>query len=85
MSMIRSSILFCTVFLVSMLVTGLVRRYALKVHLLDYPNERSSHVRATLRGGGVGLVFSSTAAALFLWATGSLRRTARWFEGEGKT
>ena len=83
--MIRTSILSCTGFFVSMLVTALARRYAWKIHLLDYPNERSSHVRATPRGGRGGLDFNSTAAPLLLWATGSLRRIARWFEGEGKT
>ncbi len=38
------------------LITGAFRRWALKKRLLDYPNERSSHMRPTPRGGGIGIV-----------------------------
>lgn len=31
-------------------------RYAIRRDILDHPNERSSHVRPTPRGGGVGIV-----------------------------
>jgi Fuc2NAc and GlcNAc transferase len=44
------------VFLTSVLVTGLVRKYALHRQLLDVPNARSSHTVPTPRGGGVGIV-----------------------------
>lgn len=37
-------------------LTGLVRRYALAHEILDIPNHRSSHVRPTPRGGGLGFV-----------------------------
>jgi len=49
-------------------LTGLVRRYALAKHLLDHPNERSSHTRPTPRGGGLAIVvcFSATTLALGL-------------------
>jgi Fuc2NAc and GlcNAc transferase len=33
-----------------------VRRYARRLSLLDRPNERSSHVRTTPRGGGIGII-----------------------------
>ncbi len=46
------------------ILTGLVRRYALKTSLLDHPNERSSHPRPTPRGGGVGTVASFLALVL---------------------
>jgi Fuc2NAc and GlcNAc transferase len=39
------------------LLTGVVRRYALKVSLLDLPNARSSHSVPTPRGGGIAIVF----------------------------
>ena len=37
-------------------LTGQVRRYALVKHVLDVPNERSSHSVATPRGGGIAIV-----------------------------
>ena len=40
----------------SFAVVGLVRRYALRRGVLDHPNERSSHVAPTPRGGGLGIV-----------------------------
>lgn len=46
----------------SAILTGLVRRHALRVSLLDIPNARSSHVRATPRGGGVAIVVVSLGA-----------------------
>ena len=45
-------------FAASVVLTGLVRRYALRTKLLDHPNERSSHSTPTPRGGGVGFVLS---------------------------
>lgn len=38
------------------------RRYALRHALLDQPGERRSHVVATPRGGGIGIVLSALAA-----------------------
>lgn len=45
------------VFVLSLLLTGGVRRYARRA-LLDLPNERSSHSRPTPRGGGLAIVGS---------------------------
>ncbi|HET7189206.1 MAG TPA: glycosyltransferase family 4 protein [Gemmatimonadaceae bacterium] len=42
-------------------------RYAIRRDILDHPNERSSHVRATPRGGGVGIV--ATVEGLLVVAT----------------
>ena len=42
----------------SWLLTALARRYALATHLVDRPNERSSHSVPTPRGGGVAIVAS---------------------------
>ncbi len=47
--------LFVAVFLFSLLCTYIIRRYAL-LHLLDIPNQRSSHQVPTPRGGGLGIV-----------------------------
>lgn len=44
-----------------------VRRYAVRLGLLDLPNERSSHERPTPRGGGISIVVGTLAAtAVFL-------------------
>ncbi len=45
-------------FLSAVVVTGLVRRYALARDLLDVPNARSSHGVSTPRGGGLAIVAS---------------------------
>lgn len=44
------------VLLASFLLTGLIRRLAMRVALLDIPNQRSSHSAPTPRGGGVAIV-----------------------------
>ena len=42
----------------SWVLTGAMRRYALASHLIDTPNERSSHQLPTPRGGGVAFVIT---------------------------
>lgn len=42
----------------SVVVTGLVRGYALKHSVIDEPNERSSHSIPTPRGGGLSITLS---------------------------
>lgn len=42
----------------SMLLTGVIRFYALSRSLIDVPNARSSHSVPTPRGGGIGIVIS---------------------------
>ena len=44
-----------------------VRRWAERRQLLDIPNERSSHVRPTPRGGGLVIVILSTVGIVFAW------------------
>ncbi|CAM5524244.1 MraY family glycosyltransferase [Eoetvoesiella caeni] len=48
--------------------TWLLRRYALARSMLDLPNARSSHSRATPRGGGVAIVLSFLSAVLIFAA-----------------
>lgn len=57
-----------TAFVLSYALVGWVRRYALAAKLLDVPNERSSHVAPTPRGGGLGLI---AALALVVGGFGS--------------
>ncbi len=54
------------VVLLSALLTGLVRRYALALNLFDIPNVRSSHQVATPRGGGVAIVLAFWAGLFWL-------------------
>ncbi len=51
--------------LVSTVVTGAVRRFALARGMLDVPNDRSSHIAPTPRGGGVAIVIAATIGCLF--------------------
>jgi Fuc2NAc and GlcNAc transferase len=53
---------------VSMALTLAVRRFAIAHGLLDVPNERSSHVIPTPRGGGVAIVLTSVAGFVLLAA-----------------
>ncbi|MEO7996064.1 MAG: glycosyltransferase family 4 protein [Gemmatimonadaceae bacterium] len=55
-------------FIISISLTGWFRRYALKDGLLDVPNERSSHVTPTPRGGGVAIVIAVLVALPILGA-----------------
>ena len=54
-------------FLVSLTATVLVMRHLVswlrKKQILDVPNERSSHVRPTPRGGGLAVTVDLPAAA----------------------
>ncbi|TCT09082.1 MraY family glycosyltransferase [Paralcaligenes ureilyticus] len=43
---------------ISLVFTGVIRRYALAHSVMDIPNERSSHTVPTPRGGGVAIVVS---------------------------
>ena len=49
---------------------GLVRRYALRVDLLDVPNNRSSHEVATPRGGGLSIVIVFLGAVIGVYIFG---------------
>ena len=50
----------------SLLLTGLMRRYALARSLVDIPNERSSHTTPIPRGGGMAIVLTFLLAMLFI-------------------
>jgi len=54
----------------SFMLVGAIRRMALNRNLLDVPNERSSHVAATPRGGGGGIAIAFAFALCGLWAIG---------------
>jgi Fuc2NAc and GlcNAc transferase len=56
----------------SLLLTGVVRRYAIARSLLDHPTARSSHAAPTPRGGGVAIVVTFCAAIVWLTVAGQL-------------
>jgi Fuc2NAc and GlcNAc transferase len=56
----------------SVLLTGVVRRYAIARSLLDHPNARTSHAAPTPRGGGVAIVLTFVAAVAWLAAQGTV-------------
>lgn len=51
-------LLYILLFLMSFILTAYIRSYALKINCIDVPNERSSHIMPTPRGGGVAFVSS---------------------------
>ncbi len=53
---IAASLVLLTVAGVTAIAVGLVRRILLRYQILDHPNERSSHLGPTPRGGGIALV-----------------------------
>jgi Fuc2NAc and GlcNAc transferase len=55
-----------TAFVIAVIATGLMRKYALRRNLIDVPNMRSSHESPMPRGGGVAIVFAFFIAALML-------------------
>jgi Fuc2NAc and GlcNAc transferase len=61
------------VLVVSGVVTGMVRRFALSHGVLDIPNKRSSHTTATPRGGGLSIVLACTATLVVFAALGTIQ------------
>lgn len=65
-------------FLLAWLLTAALRRYALAHHVIDMPNERSSHTRPTPRGGGVAIVGSFLLLLPILALQGWMDWSAAW-------
>jgi Fuc2NAc and GlcNAc transferase len=59
-------------FVLSMVLTGVVLRFAVSRGLLDVPNARSSHSTVTPRGGGLAIVSATTVATIVLAYLGRL-------------
>jgi len=71
----KSGILFFFLTLLAYFAIGTLRRWLVKQHVVDTPNERSSHSVPTPRGGGLVIVVISllTAAASLLFAENILQ------------
>lgn len=63
---------------VAMVMTGVLRRYALARNLLDIPNARSSHSAPTPRGGGVAIVLSTLLGVVWLRSSGFISPNEFW-------
>lgn len=70
-----------SLFILSLFLTGCIRRYAISANLLDIPNHRSSHSIPTPRGGGLGFVICFLSALLFLAISGFIPQTLAWALG----
>lgn len=66
------SLLIIIVFAASVILTGLLRSFALKKSLLDIPNDRSSHAEPTPRGGGLSIVFTFLIAVISYYFAGKI-------------
>lgn len=65
-------------FTLSLTGTAAMRRYALACGVIDVPNERSSHVVPTPRGGGVAFVVAITIGAAAVLAAARDADLLRW-------
>ncbi|MEO5702713.1 MAG: glycosyltransferase family 4 protein [Gammaproteobacteria bacterium] len=62
----------------SVLITGLTRRHALRKGMIDMPNQRSSHTVPTARGGGLAIAMTFVGAILGLQITGVIASDIAW-------
>jgi Fuc2NAc and GlcNAc transferase len=65
-------LLFIAAGAASLILTALVRRYALARSILDFPNARSLHDKPVPRGGGVAVAATVTSGMLLLTISGHL-------------
>ncbi|MBU0484125.1 MAG: glycosyltransferase family 4 protein [Proteobacteria bacterium] len=71
-------IIITLAWLSSLVLTGILRSYALKSSLLDIPNDRSSHTIPTPRGGGLAIVITFLLAVLFFYFSGRIPDNVFW-------
>lgn len=82
--MFFSALILISIVILSAVLTGLMRRYALSRQLMDRPNKRSSHSVPTPRGGGIAIVVAFLAGLLVSGnETSSAMTTALLFGGIG--
>jgi UDP-N-acetylmuramyl pentapeptide phosphotransferase/UDP-N-acetylglucosamine-1-phosphate transferase len=82
-SVIKYLVIFAVALGASLLATPLAIRLALRLGMVDHPDARRVHTRATPRGGGLAVVlaFHLACAAIFLppWATFTGNLTQEWW------
>ncbi len=62
-------LLFLVILISSFLLTFVVKYYAEKKSILDIPNQRSSHITPTARGGGMAIALTWFAGITYLFFT----------------
>jgi Fuc2NAc and GlcNAc transferase len=67
-----NAVIVVSAFVLTWILTGLARAYALRRSLIDVPNQRSSHQQATPRGGGIAIVVTVLTATIYLVSSGRL-------------
>jgi Fuc2NAc and GlcNAc transferase len=70
--MLNPIVVFIVALLASALLTWAARRLAVKLGVIDHPNERSSHVRPTPQAGGIAIVTVVTLTLAVLLALGKI-------------
>lgn len=76
--MIKFGSIYLIALILTIVLTGLLRRYALATRLLDMPNARSSHNSPTPRGGGLSIVLVFLLGLPVLSGMGVLTQEAMW-------
>lgn len=72
MDLISLLIVIMIVLVCSTSLTYGARNYALRHNILDHPNDRSSHITPTPRGGGIAIVVTFTLALIYVWLQHSI-------------
>ncbi len=65
-------IIYFVLFVLSLLITNLIRFFAIKKSLLDIPTERSSHTNPTPKGGGIGIVIAWFLGIFYFYLSGKI-------------
>ena len=78
-----AALLVAACFVLTAMLTAWIRRHAPRLHLIDVPNERSSHVSPVARGGGIAiaLIVLTTALILTCLQRLSAREALAWLGG----
>lgn len=64
--------IFFLVFVASLVLTWVVRHYAIRKSIIDIPNDRSSHTIPTPRGGGLAVAISWFLGLTFIFIKGKI-------------
>lgn len=72
------SIVFIIALIVSLIITEIIRRFALKKNILDIPNHRSSHSVPTPRGGGLAIAIVWYVSLVLLFILGKIEAPLFW-------
>ena len=70
MSIAGSLPLALSAFVLSFVIAELIRRYGARLGLVQAPNFRSSHIKPTVSGGGLGIAIAGTVLCLVIGYTG---------------